>query len=153
MGNVYIPDARYFIRRVRANGIIETIAGTGTKGFSGDGGPASTAKIGYPSWVAADHDDLFFIDDDVRIRRIHLADGTISTFAGDGTSGFAGDGGPATQARFSIPGTDDGGITLGPGGNVYLLDTTNGRIRRIDRSTGMITTAVAVKDAQANRSH
>lgn len=150
-GNVYVPDARYLIRKVSADGIIQTIAGAqGQKGFSGDGGPASAAKIGYPSWVAADRDDLFFIDDDVRIRRIHLADGTISTFAGDGTSGFAGDGGPATQARFSIPGTDDGGLALDAAGNVYLLDTDNGRIRRIDRKSGIIETAVAVRDALGN---
>lgn len=147
-GSVYIPDARYFIRRVRANGVIETIAGTGVKGFSGDGGLATLAKIGYPSWIAADRDDVFFIDDDVRIRRIHLADGTISTFAGDGTSGFAGDGGPAIQARFAIPGTDDGGLTLDASGNVYLLDTDNGRIRRIDRKTGIIDTAISVRDAR-----
>lgn len=150
-GNVYLPDARYLIRKVGADGIIRTIAGTqGKKGFSGDGGPASAARIGYPSWIAADGDDLFFIDDDVRIRRIHLADGTISTFAGDGTPGFAGDGGPATQARFSIPGTDDGGIALDSAGNVYLLDTDNGRIRRIDRKSGIIESAVAVRDARGN---
>jgi sugar lactone lactonase YvrE len=145
-GNVYIPDARYFIRRVRADGIIETIAGTGKKGFSGDGGPAIAAKIGFPSWIAADRDDIFFIDDDVRIRRIHLADLTISTLAGDGTSGFGGDGGPATQARWSIPGTDDGGLTLDSAGNVYLLDTDNGRIRRIDRKSGIIETVLVAHD-------
>jgi sugar lactone lactonase YvrE len=141
-GNVYIPDANYWVRKVGADGIVHNLAGTGKKG-----------PIGYPSWVAADGDDLFFIEDAVRIRRIHLADGTISAFAGDGTSGFAGDGGPAAQARFALPGTDDGGLALDAAGNVYLLDTGNGRIRKIDRKSGIIDTVVAVTDARGNAVH
>lgn len=149
-GNVYIPDANYRIRKVGADGVIQTVAGTGTKGFTGDGGSAIGAPIGYPSWIAADRDDLFFIEEMVRVRRIHLADGTISTVAGDGIAGFAGDMGPATQARFFLPGYDDGGLALDAAGNVYLLDSGNGRIRKIDRKNGIIDTVVTVRDTRGD---
>src|SRR6185436_7133800 len=91
-GNVYIPDHRYSIRKVDAQtGIISTIAGDGTESFSGDGGPAINAKIGLPTHIAADADDVFFVDFSAnRIRRIHFAGGTMSTFAGNGIAGFGG---------------------------------------------------------------
>jgi sugar lactone lactonase YvrE len=141
-GNVYIPDHRYYIRKVdAATGLISTIAGDGTQGFSGDGGPAVNAKIGLPTHIAADGDDLFFVDFDAhRVRRIHFADGTISTFAGNGTAGFSGDGGPATAASFNLGDSDEGHLALDPAGNLYIADTINFRIRRIDRKSGVITT-------------
>ena len=147
-GNAYIPDGHNRIRKVDRNGIISTSAGTGVQGFSGDGGPAVQARINSPSFVAADAEDVFFIDSGaLRVRRIHLADGTISTFAGNGTDGFSGDGGPATAASFSVIGVDDGGLAIDGAGNVYLLDTRNGRIRRIDRTSGVINTVLIVRDS------
>lgn len=146
-GNMYLPDANDRIRKIDANGVITTVAGTGVRGYSGDGGPATAARINNPSWVVANRDDVFFIDsDDPRVRRIHLADGTISTVAGDGIAGFSGDGGPATAARFHVIGSDDGGLALDSTGNLYLLDARNGRIRRINLESGIIDTALAVTD-------
>lgn len=145
-GNVYIPDAQMWIRKVGADGICHDFAGTGKSGFSGEGVQAAGHPIGRPTWLVADNDDLFFLEDQVRVRRIHFADGTITTFAGDGTAGFSGDGGPATQARFFQPTDDNGGIALDAAGNVYLLDAGNDRIRRIDRKSGIITTALAFDD-------
>ncbi|HSP15106.1 MAG TPA: IPT/TIG domain-containing protein [Thermoanaerobaculia bacterium] len=140
-GNVYIGGDACRLRRVAPDGIITTIAGDGTCAFSGDGGPASSARIGQPTFLVADTDDLFFIDWSAkRVRRIHFADGTISTFAGNGTAGFSGDGGPATSASFNLPNNDLGSLALDPQGNLYLADESNSRIRRIDRQTGIITT-------------
>lgn len=154
-GNMYVASNECRVRKVSPSGTITTYAGTGQCGYAGDGGPASLARIGSPSFIAADRDDLFFIDfayatapvpeaarDSVHVRRVHFADGTISTFAGNGSIGFSGDSGPATQASFDFgPRTvDAGGIALDPHGNVYIADTGNNRIRRIDRATGIITT-------------
>jgi sugar lactone lactonase YvrE len=141
-GNVYIPDQTRRIRRVDAQtGIITTIAGNGDMEYSGDGGPAVAARLVWPTHIAADATDVFFIDFGAsRIRRIRLSDGIISTFAGTGTPGFSGDGGPATSAQFDTMGADAGHLALDPAGNLYLADTANSRIRRIDRTTGVITT-------------
>lgn len=154
-GNMYVGSNECRLRKVSPNGTITTFAGTGQCGYIGDGGPASLARIGSPSFVAADRDDLFFTDfayavgpvpeatrDSVHIRRVHFADGRISTFAGNGSIGFSGDGGPATEASFDFGprSVDAGGVALDPHGNVYVADTGNGRIRRIDRATGIITT-------------
>lgn len=139
--NVYIGGDECRVRKVDPNGTITTIAGNGVCAFSGDGGLASQAQVGQPTYLAADSEDLFFIDwNAMRVRRIHLADGRISTFAGNGTAGFSGDGGPATSASFNLPFNDLGALALDPAGNVYLADDGNGRIRRIDRVSGIITT-------------
>lgn len=140
-GNVYLGSNECAIRKVDASGTITTFAGNYGCGFSGDGGSASDALIGLPTYLVADASDLFFIDFDAkRIRRVHLADNQISTFAGNGSWGFSGDGGAATAASFYLQNNDLGGLALDPGGNVYLADVSNGRIRRIDRTTGIITT-------------
>ncbi|MDP8943757.1 MAG: hypothetical protein M3N16_06540, partial [Actinomycetota bacterium] len=116
------------VRKVDAEGRIATLAGIDSAGFSGDGGPATSAKLNGPRGVAeaADGAILFADRSNNRIRRISPG-GTISTVVGDGSSGFAGDGGPATSARVSAPhgvlGTADGG---------YLVaDSNNNRIRRV----------------------
>lgn len=141
-GNLYIPDHNNRIRRVDVNtGIISTIAGNGVPGYSGDGGAATEARIGLPTHIAADAEDVFFVDfDTMRVRRIHLADGTISTFAGNGQAGLSGDGGPAIAAQFNMGDSDKGHLALDPAGNLYIADTTNYRIRRVDRKTSVITT-------------
>ncbi|HYC59302.1 MAG TPA: IPT/TIG domain-containing protein [Thermoanaerobaculia bacterium] len=164
-GNAYFGGDRCELRRVRPDGIIETVAGDGTCGFSGDGGLAKNARIASPTWIVADDEDVFFVDftyvvepgsggprDSVRIRRIHLGDGRISTFAGNGAVGFSGDGGPATQASFDfgIRSIDAGALALDPQGNVYIADAGNGRIRKIDRNSGIINTFHVPAEGEVN---
>lgn len=105
LGNIFVADKGcHKIRKITPAGIISTIAGTGTLGFSGDGGPATLATLGYPSSVATDlAGNVYFVDVySRRIRKVNAA-GIISTIAGDGFNGFAGDGGPAVLARFNTP--------------------------------------------------
>ena len=136
-GNLYIADDyNQRIRVVSASAIIRTIAGTGTAGFSGDGGPATGANLNAPSAVAVDAAGRIYISDynNNRIRVIN-ASGIISTFAGNGTSGFTGDGGYATAAELYSP----SGINFDAAGNLYLADYQNSRIRKIATS-GIIST-------------
>ena len=164
-GNAYIGGDRCELRRVDPAGIITTVAGDGTCGFSGDEGLARNARIASPTWIAADDEDVFFVDftyvvepgsggprDSVRIRRIHLSDGRISTFAGNGAVGYSGDGGAATQASFDfgIRSIDAGALALDPAGNVYIADAGNGRIRKIDRVTGIIDTFHIPQEGEVN---
>jgi len=148
-GIVYVPDVSNRIRRIDpATGIITTIAGTGKRAFSGDGGPATAADIGQPTYVAADADSVYFIDfNAVRVRRIR--NGIITTVAGNGTSGFSGDGGPATGASFNTGVDDFGGLALDSAGNLYIGDSQNRRIRRVDRATGIISTFFDASDSKA----
>lgn len=137
-GNIYICDqSNHRIRKVNASGIITTIAGTGTPGYSGDGGPATSANINSPMGIAVDLDGNIFFSDSYNfcVRRINTT-GTISTFAGiPGLVGFSGDGGPATSARIKFV----WGIACDTSGNVYLCDGPNNRVRKVD-ATGIITT-------------
>jgi NHL repeat len=138
-GNVYIVDSyNHRIRRVDTNGIITTIGGTGSVGYSGDGGPASSARFDTPHGIAADPAGNVYVADppNQRIRRIDAATGIVTTVAGTGSSGFSGDGGPATAARIRYP----KGVEIGPDGNLYIADNNNHRVRRVDLSTGIITT-------------
>jgi hypothetical protein len=116
------------IREVSPTGIISTVAGTGTAGFSGDGGPATSAMIAAPRGLAALPDGGFLIpdSDNQRIRRV-WPDGTITTVAGDGTRGFAGDGGPAVAAELAEP----FGVAPLPDGGFLIADNGNNRIRRV----------------------
>ncbi len=136
-GNLYIVDTyNHRVRRVSPDGIISTVAGDGTSGFSGDGGPATKAQLSYLSGIAADAAGNLFIADtgNSRIRRVST-DGIISTVAGDGTQGFSGDGAPATSARLNFP----IGVAVDGAGNLYIGDSGNGRIRRVDVN-GIIST-------------
>ena len=139
-GVLYIADSgNSRIRAVDTAGNINTIAGTGDAGFSGDGGPATAAKLSTPTDVAVGPADKLYIADanNNRIRVVDLAGGNISTFAGSGTSGFSGDGGPATQAELNNPSA----VAVHSDGTVYITESLNNRIRKV--STGnLITTLV-----------
>ena len=130
-GNLYI--AGRFNQRIRkvnaATGNISTVAGTGTPGFSGDGGGAAAATLNYPSGVAVDRSGNLLIADasNHRIRRVAAATGSISTVAGTGTPDFGGDGGAAVAAMLNTP----GGVAVDGAGSLYIADTYNHRIRRV----------------------
>ena len=123
-------------------GIITTIAGSGSYGFGGDGGPATAALLHNPTSVCSDVLGNVYIADQSnhRIRKVN-SDGIITTIAGNGIDTFSGDGGPATLASLSYP----QGVTIGNAGDIFIADWGNGRIRRID-SSGIIST-VAGTDA------
>lgn len=117
-------------------GIITTVAGNGAAGFSGDGGPATAASLQSPVAVAVDNaGNLYIVDQTpLRIRKVDTS-GIIRTIAGNGTPGFSGDGGAATNAQLFVP----TGVAVDAAGNVYVADRTNRRIRKID-TAGVITT-------------
>ena len=130
-GSLYIADS--FNRRVRRmgpDGIITTVAGSGIPGYGGDGGPATQALLNSPSAIAVGTDGRLYIADfgNSRIRQVGT-DGIINTVAGNGTGGFTGDGGLATQARIGDPNPE--GVAVGVDGTLYIPDRTNNRIRRL----------------------
>ena len=136
-GNLYIADRNnHRIRKVDTRGKISTVAGTGTAGFSGDGGPATRAQLNHPSGIAFDKKgDLYFSDrSNDRIRMIDSS-GNIHTYAGNGKEGFRGDSGPALQASLDKP----FGIAFDKKGNLYIADRRNNRVRMVN-SRGIITT-------------
>ncbi|CAB4598472.1 unannotated protein [freshwater metagenome] len=136
-GNLYIADSgNHRIRKVTPAGTISTFAGNGTAGFAGDGGPATDARLNSANAVATDSaGNLYIADsDNYRVRKVDPA-GRISTFAGNGIEGFAGDGGPATDARLTFM----GGLAVDAAGNLYLSDTDNFRVRKVN-SAGTIST-------------
>ena len=128
-GSLYIVDGRNDrVRKVTSDGIINTVVGNGTRGFSGDGGPATLAQISAPRGITVGPDGSIYMADLVnnRIRRVG-PDGIITTVAGIGISGYSGDGGPATNAHLSFP--QD--VALGPDGSIYIADSSNIRIRKV----------------------
>ena len=136
-GNLFIADQNNGrIRKVDAWGIITTVAGNGSHGYDGDGGPARRAGLAAPGAVAVDAADDLFIADyfNARILRVD-PHGIITTAAGNGANGFAGDGGPATQASLSAPCA----VAADAAGNLFIADENNYRIRKVD-TQGIITT-------------
>ncbi len=127
--DVFIADsADTVVRKVNSAGVITTFAGTGKFGYSGDGGPATKAKLQVPTGVGVDtFGDVIIADTfNNRLREVNAA-GTISTIAGTGANGFSGDGGPATQAKLSIP---TGAVAV-DGTAIYFSDSGNERVRGI----------------------
>lgn len=148
-GELYVLDQRNFrIRKISADltPMIDTVAGTGVSGFSGDDGPPKDAELSFeagpspqPSGaLALGPDGALYVSDALnqRIRKVDFTKNTIETIAGTGAVGFAGDGGPALQARFH----DVRDLEFGPDGRLYLADQGNDRIRVIDLRTGIIDT-------------
>ncbi len=132
-GNLYIADrSNNRIRRVDTFGIITTIAGNGTSGFSPDGSMADTASLDI-FFVRLDKNGVIFFTDNSRIRKIDTA-GKLVTIAGTGVFGFSGDGGPATAANIG-----GGAMTIDTLGNVFIAEQSNDRIRKVD-TAGVITT-------------
>jgi len=126
------------VDRMNAEGDISLLAGDGKSAFSGDGGSATYASLARPSGIAGDTAGNVFIADTGNncIRRVDAHRGTISTVSGEGSPGFAGDGGPATSASLMGP----QGLAVDSEGNLWIADTGNNRIRRVDSSSGVITT-------------
>ncbi|HEY1552243.1 MAG TPA: hypothetical protein VGG28_30660 [Kofleriaceae bacterium] len=136
-GNLFISDRdNNRIRRVDTAGTITTIAGTGSAGFGGDGGPATSAALFSPGALAFDASGNLYVVD-VLNERIRKIDGTgvITTIAGNGIVGFSGDGGPATSATLSAP----SGLVVDSAQNIYISDQNNHRVRKI-ATTGIIMT-------------
>ena len=140
-GNIYIADGTNGARiwkTVLATGATTVVAGTSVEGFSGDGGPASLAQLNAPSAVALDAAGNLYIADtsNNRVRKIDAKTGVISTIAGTGAFGGGGDTGPAVAAQLNQP----GGVAVDGAGNIYIADSGNNTIRRIDARTAVITT-------------
>ncbi|MVM31458.1 hypothetical protein GO755_15540 [Spirosoma sp. HMF4905] len=144
-GNLFIADPNNNrIRKVATDGTITTVAGTGSAGFSGDNGPATSAKLNNPTGVAVDATgNLFIADrDNNRIRKV-ATDGTITTVAGTGSAGSSGDNGPAISAKLNNP----TGVAVDGAGNLFIADKNNNRIRKV---VGLTITTVAGSGTQGS---
>ena len=138
-GNLFVADTlNSVIRRIAPDGVVTTVAGNGTAGFSGDNGPATGAQLQYPEDVAVDSSGNLYIADTFnnRIRKVS-ANGTISTFAGSGMAAFSGDSGPATAAGLNQPWS----VAVDGSGNMFIADYMNSRIRKVSLSGTISTVA------------
>jgi len=135
-GSLYIADTQNNRVRKVANGVISTVAGSGTAGFAGDGSAATGAQLNAPFGVAVDAAGNLYIAEfsNNRVRKVST-NGNIGTLAGNGVSGFSGDGGQATSAQLNGP----QGVAVDSSGNVYIADTANNRVRKV-APNGVITT-------------
>ncbi len=137
-GNIYLADRHnHRIRRIAREGLVSTVAGNGHEGVSGDGGPATSAALSFPTFIAIDGTgNLYFTSRDHRIRKVSV-NGIISTVAGANDAGFSGDGGPAANAKLNGPGP----IAVDAVGNLYINDYFNGRVRKVT-ADGKISTII-----------
>jgi sugar lactone lactonase YvrE len=134
-GNLYFADTwNQRVRMVAITGVVSTVAGNGVIGEGGDGGPAGSASLLWPAGVAVDANGNVYISSGSRVRKVSSG-GTIAAFAGITTAGYAGDGGAATSAQLTEP----HGLAVDSAGNLYIADSGNFRIRKVDRN-GIITT-------------
>ncbi len=139
-GNLFIADSwSHRVRKVTTSGDISTIAGTGEAGFSGDGGPAISAKLFCPRGLALDaHGNLYIADSgNSRVRKVLASSGAISTIAGTGKEGFGGDAGQAAAAQLNRP----RGLALDADGNLYIADSWNFRVRKVTPQGAISTVA------------
>lgn len=144
-GNLYITDTLNNRLRVVSNGIISTVAGTGTAGLAGDGGPATSAQLVSPAGIAVDGaGNIFISDTSTRIRRV-TPGGPIVTVGGGPVAGYSGDGGLATNAALNGP----SGLAIDSKGNLYVADTNNNAVRML-QPMGSGITAAAVVGAASN---
>jgi uncharacterized protein (TIGR03437 family) len=138
-GNIYVLDLLDSrVRRIDPSGVITTVAGNGLAGFSGDGGPALNASINSPNDIALDRQGLFLYIADTgnhRVRQVDLTSGTITTLAGSGSINYGGDGGPAVKADLNAS-----NVAVDASGNIYVSDSTAQVVRKVDPSSGIITT-------------
>jgi len=138
-GALYFCDTNnHAIRKITADGTITTVAGTGRKGYSGDGGPATKAELNEPYEIRFDRaGNLYFVERlNHTVRRVDAKTRIISTIAGTGTAGFSGDDGPATKAMLNQPHS----IQFDAQNNLYICDILNHRIRRVELKSGVIRT-------------
>jgi sugar lactone lactonase YvrE len=138
-GNIYIADSgNHRIRKVTTAGIISTVAGNGTGGYSGDGGLATAGRLSFPQGITVDSAGNLYIADTFnhRIRKVTTA-GIISSIAGNGTSGYSGDGGLATAGQLWFP----QGVSIDSAGNLYIADSGNNRIRKVTTAAKISTVA------------
>jgi hypothetical protein len=139
-GNVYMAEAmNHCVRRIDyRTGVITTVAGMGTPGYTGDGGPATRAALNQPYSLQVDtHGDIYIVDRlNAVMRKVEAATGQITTVAGTGEPGFSGDGGPGRQAQLREPND----CFLDGRGGLLIADIQDQRIRRLDLATGIITT-------------
>ncbi len=138
-GNIYFLDLlNSAVREIDVTGNINTIAGSATSGYSGDGGPAADAQLNYPFGIACDLTGNIYIADQYnhRIRKIDASSGLITTIAGNGIPGFSGDDSVATNAKLKVPAS----VALDDSGNIYIADQYNNRVRKVSVSNNIITT-------------
>jgi sugar lactone lactonase YvrE len=141
VGNVYFSDfVENVVMRIASSGRVTRVAGTGEGGYSGDGRPATEAELSFPTGLALDGSGNLYISDsdNHRIRMLN-GEGNITTVAGTGEAGFAGDGGPAVDAQLQAP----AGLAFDPGGELVIADQGNNLVRKVDHA-GVITTIAGV---------
>jgi len=144
-GALYVCEVdNHVVRRIGKDGVISTVVGTGRRGYGGDGGPARMATMNEPYEIRFDsHGNMLVVEmRNHLVRHIDMANGRISTLAGTGQAGFAGDGGPAAKGQFNQPHS----LQLDSAGNIYICDIGNNRIRRVSAQGRILTTFAGTGD-------
>lgn len=147
-GNLYIAElGNHIIRKIDVNGIISTFAGTGVAGYSGDGGPATTAQLFRPFGVTVDTAGNVYIAEDSNhvIRKVDPG-GIITTIAGTGVKGYSGDGGPARQAMLTIPQR----LAVDDSGHIYVTDWVNHTVRKISSCVNGVASSVSISASEVS---
>jgi len=147
-GNIWFCEySGQRVRKVTADGKIHTVAGSGQKGYSGDGGPALQATFNLPHEIRFDKNgDLYIVDmGNNAVRKVDMKSGVITTFAGTGKPGYSGDGGPAKDAQFKQPHS----IQFDAAGDLFICDIGNHVLRKVDMKTGVISTFAGTGKAGA----